>query len=60
MSKLDFSSMNDTDLLKMEYNLQLELDASLVNMVYNENLDSIYEQLEDINVEKEGRGLGNG
>jgi len=60
MSKLDFSSMNDTDLLNMEYRLQLELDAALVNMVYNENLDSVYEQLEDISVEKEGRGLGNG
>jgi len=55
--KYDFSSIGDAELLRMEAVLGIELDYRLGNMIMNGELELIYDKLEEIEAQKNERGL---
>lgn len=57
MKDLNFNSMTDAELSRMEYILELELDAAIVNMVESERLNELESDLDAIFNEKERRNL---
>ena len=57
MSKLNFTSMNDSDLFHKESFLEDELDAIMINMVESKRIKEIFDEIKQIEEEKERRGL---
>ena len=55
MTKLDFSMMSDEQLLMAEQNANMKLGEALAHMIYNEHLDELYTEVEEIRHEKEAR-----
>lgn len=55
--KYDFSSMDYSDLLRMEFNLEIELQDRMSKMVMDGEIENIIEQLDSIRIEKEERDL---
>ena len=52
-----FSDTNNSELLRMEFILQDELDHKLRNMVLDDEMNVIYSKLEEIAKEKKERDL---
>lgn len=55
--KYNFSGIGDAELLRMEINLEEELNSKIVNMMIDEEMEEISDKLEALQVEKEERGL---
>lgn len=53
----NFKSMGDAELLKTEYVLRLEVDARMVQMRLDPDLQTISNQLAEIEDEKTERGI---
>lgn len=52
---MNFMEMSLKDLLSFEKELSKELDKRLRQMKYDEELDTIYEQLEQLSAERDRR-----
>lgn len=52
---MNFMEMSLKDLLSFEKELSKELDKRLREMKYDEELDTIYEQLEQLSAERDRR-----
>lgn len=52
---MNFMEMSLKDLLSFEKQLSKELDKRLRQMKYDEELDTIYEQLEQLSAERDRR-----
>lgn len=58
--KLDLMTMSSIELEVLEQNLQIELDIKLRNMMYDDHMDELFNDLEQIRVEKNRRQTKNG
>ena len=57
--KKDLMNMSSVELDVLEQNLGAELDVKLRNMMYDDHLDSLFEEIEDVKKEKQRRGIKN-
>lgn len=57
MKKFDFSIMSDNELLMVEHDVDIKLEKALRELIYNTELEDMYEDLEEIKVEKKRRKL---
>lgn len=57
--KKDLMNMSSVELDVLEQNLGAELDIKLRNMMYDDHLDNLFEEIEDIKKEKQRRGIKN-